>query len=131
MSRTAFWLISIFLLACTGNEKTELPYYNEAEFTPMFLSRREAEQKVKHRIADFSFTDQQGRSFSNNDVDGKIHVANFFFTRCGSICPKMTNNLLAVQKEFAKDKDFVMVSYSVTPWQDSTEALNYLRISMV
>jgi protein SCO1/2 len=56
-------------------------------------------------------------------VDGKIYVADFFFTRCGSICPKMTNNIGLLQKYFKDNKDVIFLSHSVTPEMDSVTVL--------
>jgi protein SCO1 len=124
MSRIACWLISIFFIACsTENKQPSLPYYNKADFTPMFLSKEEAKIQVTHTIGDFSMTDQQNKTITDKDINGKIHVANFFFSRCGTICPKMTNNLLLLQDAIAQNDDVVIISYSVTPWQDSAQAL--------
>ncbi|MCA6438439.1 MAG: SCO family protein, partial [Chitinophagaceae bacterium] len=74
-------------------------------------------------IAAFSFTDQHNQIINNQSINNKIHVANFIFTSCGSICPKMTNNLKLVDSAFANDKDVVLLSYSVTPWIDSVPRL--------
>ena len=50
-----------------------------------------------HAIADFSFINQNGKIITQKDYEGKIYVADFFFTTCGSICPKMTTNLVEIQ----------------------------------
>ncbi|MFX5595408.1 SCO family protein, partial [Acinetobacter baumannii] len=70
-----------------------------------------------------SFTDQHNQIINNQSINNKIHVANFIFTSCGSICPKMTNNLKLVDSAFANDKDVILLSYSVTPWIDSVPRL--------
>lgn len=100
-----------------------MPYYNTPDFTPQFINANEAGQKITHRLAPFLFQDQDGESISNKTIGGKIHVANFMFTSCGSICPKMTDNLAAVSKAFEKDSAVVLLSYSVTPWIDTKEKL--------
>ncbi|MBC7758590.1 MAG: SCO family protein, partial [Phormidesmis sp. FL-bin-119] len=51
-------------------------------------------------------------------IEGKIHIANFIFTSCGSICPTMTKNLKIVSDSLRYLKDFILLSYSVTPWID-------------
>ena len=130
MPQTVFLRISILflvtgLVACYGkNDRVLLPYYNSPDFTPMFFtSDADATQKVKHTIAPFLFTDQHGKQISEKDVAGKIHVANFIFTRCVSICPVMTDHMKILQKEFQNNPDVVMLSYSVTPWIDSVNRL--------
>jgi protein SCO1/2 len=119
-------LISSFLLliSCENKpSKNALPYYNNPNFDPQFLDSLEAQKLIDHTIADFSMTDQHNKTVTQKDIEGKIHIANFFFTSCGSICPKMTNNLIAVQDKFRNEKDIVLLSYSVTPWQDSVPVL--------
>lgn len=100
-----------------------LPYYNTPDFTPQFLKQDEAEKTITHRISNFQFTDQDGQQVTQQTVNGKIHVASFFFTACGSICPKMISQLKRVQEAFAGDTNVVLLSYSVTPWLDSVPVL--------
>ncbi|RZM08420.1 MAG: SCO family protein, partial [Pedobacter sp.] len=78
---------------------------------------------IPHTIADFSFKDQNGATISQKDIEGKIHIADFFFTSCGVICPTMTKHLKMVEKAFPNDKKLVLLSYSVTPWIDSVARL--------
>jgi protein SCO1/2 len=122
MFRTAFLSISILLFSCS--DEHHLPYYNTPDFSPQFISQKLASKEIKHQIKDFSFTDQNNKTISQREVEGKIHVANFFFTNCGLICPKMTNNLKLVQKEFANDAHVAILSFSVTPWIDDVAKLN-------
>jgi len=121
---TIIFSVLVLLWGCSGNRVSELPYYNSPDFTPLWVSKSDAEKL--HKIADFSFTDQDGKRVTAGDLRGKIHVANFFFTTCPGICPTMTNNLLKLQKEFGKSDDLKLVSYSVMPWSDSVSSLkNY------
>lgn len=101
-----------------------LPYYNTPDFTPQFLNRDEAEKTITHRISGFQFTDQDGQPITQQTVSGKVYVAAFFFTACGSICPKMITQLKRVQDAFAGDTGVVLLSYSVTPWLDSVPVLH-------
>lgn len=123
-----FLFISIFLVACHQEIKQEekpLPYYNSPSFTPLFLnSQAEINKKAPHTIGDFSFLDQHHQKITQKDIEGKIHVANFIFTSCGSICPVMTANFKILQDTFRNDKNVVLLSYSVTPWIDNVKRLN-------
>lgn len=115
------------LLACERSSTTggsELPYFNSPDFTPIWLGDADSvKQKITHRIADFSFLDQTGQPITQTSVTGKIYVANFFFTACPSICPKMTNLLKAVQDTFQNEPRVALLSFSVTPWIDSIPRL--------
>ncbi|MBK0382338.1 SCO family protein [Pedobacter sp. SD-b] len=139
MYRTVFLRISFFcflfsLLACADNDKTErLPYYNSPDFTPIFLKTDdEANRKITHQIANFSCIDQHGNIITQKDIIGKVHVASFIFTSCGSICPIITKNMKLLQNEFKNDKNVVMLSYSVTPWIDDVERLKvYAQVNKI
>ena len=76
-----------------------------------------------HTIADFSFTNQNGKTITQKDYEGKIYVADFFFTTCGSICPKMTANLFDVQKAIANNPKVMLLSHTVFPEIDSVPVL--------
>jgi protein SCO1/2 len=121
------WIVLFLLLAsaCKPDAKERaLPYFNTPDFTPMFLSStNERNTKVTHTIGAFSFKDQDGNTVTNDAVKGKVHVANFIFTSCGSICPKMTNSMNKVSDAFIKNDKVVLLSFSVTPWIDTEEVL--------
>ena len=127
MFRTVYLtLISCLLLHCKPVEKDlfVLPYYNEPTFTPLFLSDpSEVQKQVTHRIGDFSFLNQDSVGIDQGLIEGKIHVANFIFTSCGSICPVMTKNFKLVGDSLANNDAVVFLSYSVTPWIDSPSVL--------
>ncbi|CAN5332047.1 SCO family protein [soil metagenome] len=129
MYQTVFSKINLIiavmmLIGCSSKQTaSHLPYYNQPDFTPLFLSSSQANNAVPHTIGSFSFTDQHGKLITDNDVKGKIHIANFMFTACGSICPVMTKHLKLLQQEFGNDTNVVLLSYSVTPWRDSVPKL--------
>lgn len=78
---------------------------------------------VFHQIPAFDLIDQNGQPFSSAKTKGKIYVADFFFTRCGTICPKLSTNLTRVQSLFANDPNILIVSHSVDPKHDSSAVL--------
>jgi protein SCO1/2 len=116
----------IFLFAACKNEVKEiqLPYYNKPDFTPIFLHQGEDPMiEIPHTIGGFALTNQHGMKVENSMLKNKIHVANFFFTGCGSICPSMMEKMKKVNKSFYNDSNVVFLSYSVTPWRDSVQRL--------
>jgi protein SCO1/2 len=127
MYRIVFLLLSsLFIFSCADKkiDSIELPYYNEPDFTPMFIKNKlEVSQKIKHIIADFSFLNQDSIFINQKRIEGKIHVANFIFTTCGSICPVMTRNMKIVSDSLVSNKDLVFLSFSVTPWIDNPKIL--------
>lgn len=115
----------IFLFCCKQKVNDEvIPYYNSPNFNPIFITDEKlVKQKINHQIANFSFKNQNNKTITQKDIEGKIHVANFFFTSCGSICPIMTNNLKKIDSTFSDDNNIALLSYSVTPWIDSVTVL--------
>ena len=76
-----------------------------------------------HRITDFKLTNQHGGTTTTKNWENKIVVADFFFTRCPSVCPKMTSSLKKVQAATANNNDVFIASFTVDPENDSTAVL--------
>jgi len=76
-----------------------------------------------HTIADFSFTNQNGKTITQADYKDKIYIADFFFTTCPTICPIMTKNMEAIQSKIINDPEVLLLSHSVTPQIDSVAQL--------
>ncbi len=116
-------LLCLIWLGCS-TRPTPLPYYNTPDFMPLFIDHSTAvDMQVKHSIANFEATNQHGEKITADDLRGKVHVANFMFTRCSSICPIMTNNLKTLADAYKNEVRFSLLSFSVTPWMDSIPAL--------
>ncbi|MEC5171369.1 SCO family protein [Chryseobacterium nepalense] len=116
-------LIVFLLLFSCRQKKQDVPYYNTPDFEPQFLSKEEASDKINHTIQNFSFVDQDNRVITDKITDHKIHIASFIFTSCGSICPNMIRNLKLVDRKYKNDPDVILLSFSVTPWIDTSEKL--------
>ena len=107
-----------------------LPYYNTADFTPIFITDTDSiSLKIEHTIGDFKLTNQNNHSITQQEIVGKIHVANFFFTGCGSICPGMMDKMKKLNTSFGDSSGVVFLSYSVTPWRDSVARLKEYAIT--
>lgn len=76
-----------------------------------------------HVVGDFLFTNQLGAEITQADLQGKIYVTDFFFTTCGSICPKMTKQLQRIQTEFKTDENLKILSHTVNPSFDTVEVM--------
>ena len=100
-----------------------LPFINKPDFTPEWIYKTDADYKSIHTIPPFSFTNQNDESVSEKTVSGKIYVADFIFTKCGSICPKMTANMGLLQDKYKNDGEVLLLSHSVTPETDSVPVL--------
>ena len=116
-------MIVIFLFFQALKPKKTLPIYNPADVNPELVDSTVQYIQKYHTIADFSFTNQNGKTITQKDYEGKIYVADFFFTTCGSICPIMTTNMLDIQKAFATNPKVMMLSHTVLPETDSVPVL--------
>jgi protein SCO1 len=96
-----------------------LEVINPSDVNKKLVDPSVAHIKEGHTIGDFSFTNQLGEEITKEDVKGKIYVADFFFTTCGGICPKMTVQLQRIQTEFADDPELLILSHTVNPSYDS------------
>ncbi len=108
--------------------KKMLPIYNPSMVNPELVDSTVQYISKYHAIADFSFTNQNGKIITQKDYEGKIYVADFFFTTCGSICPKMTTNLVEIQKAFINNPKVMLLSHTVFPETDSVSVLKKYAI---
>jgi protein SCO1/2 len=121
-----FFVLSVIIVTIiynTLNVYQPLPIYQPAMVSTELVDSTIQYQKKYHKIADFSLTNQNGETITQNDYKGKIYVADFFFTTCQTICPIMTNNMAKIQEELINDTDVLLLSHSVTPEIDSVEQL--------
>ncbi|MGB0897060.1 MAG: SCO family protein [Flavobacteriaceae bacterium] len=84
--------------------------------------------KKKHHIADFSLTNQNGDTITQETYNNKIYVADFFFTTCGTICPIMTTNMKKIQQAILLDDEVMLLSHTVTPEIDTVAQLKRYAI---
>lgn len=108
-----------FILRPSG----ELPVYHPAQLDPRLVDPSLNGAKGEHRIADFDLIDQFGDRFTLADVGQRIIVADFFFTTCATICPKMSRQLGRVQEAYRNEERLILLSHSVTPEIDSVPVL--------
>ena len=98
----------------------------EQSFTELPILGPKDEKKTGeeryHHIPDFKLIDQFGDTVTNERFDGKVYIADFFFTHCPTICPVMTSNLRKIQKKYDPG-EVAIASYSVDPKRDSSKRL--------
>ena len=120
-------IFTLLLSACTQKQASfpiqeGIPYFHSPDFTPIWISAK-AQLDTLHILSDFNFKNQKGETISSKNFKGRIHVANFFFTICPSLCPKIMGNMMTIQKEFKNDENVLIASYSVMPERDSVSVL--------
>ncbi len=123
---TVLFLLSaviVYLFYNALQPKRILAVYQPSMVNPELVDSTVQEIRKYHTIADFSLTNQNGETVTQNSYKDKIYVADFFFTTCPTICPIMTKNMAAIQKQVLSDSDVLLLSHSVTPEIDSVTQL--------
>ena len=100
-----------------------LPIYQPAQVNPELVDSSIQYQKKYHKINNFTLVNQNGARITQADYDGKIYVADFFFTTCQTICPIMTEHMYEIQQKTLSDPEILLLSHSVTPEIDSVAQL--------
>ncbi|SHL33813.1 SCO family protein [Flavobacterium saccharophilum] len=118
-----FSVVTISLFYSALKPQKTLPIYNPADVNPELVDSTIQYKSKYHTIADFSFVNQNGDTITQKNYEGKIYVADFFFTTCGSICPKMSTNLSEVQKAVLNNPKVLLLSHTVFPEVDSVSVL--------
>ncbi len=117
-----FSVIPALSLSCGGGEK-KLPIMGERDWTERQVDGKTVTDTIYHSIPAFSFTDQYGDTVTESDVEGKIYIADFFFTSCPTICPVMKKNMLKVYKSVNGMNDVAILSHTIDPAHDTPEVL--------
>ncbi len=115
--------IGIFIAYRMILNNQTLPIYNPAMINPQLVDQSKKGVTKNHRIANFSLINQEGEPFSQEDLEGKYYVTDFFFTTCPDICIDMSSQLARVQKANINREDFLIVSHTVMPEHDNPEVL--------
>ena len=121
-------VIIIFLIYNALKPQKKLPIYQPSMVNTELVDENIQHIKKYHTIGDFKLLNQNGKIITQKAYEGKIYIADFFFTTCPSICPIMTGNMVRIQEEIINDKDVMLLSHSVTPQIDSVPKLKEYAI---
>ena len=105
-----------------------LPVYQPSAVSAALVSQEIRHQKKYHTISNFSLTNQNGQTVTQDTYKGKIYVADFFFTTCQTICPIMTSNMVELQDKLANNPDVLLLSHTVMPEIDTVAQLKKYAI---
>lgn len=117
-----YYFIFFLFLSCVESSNEDLPILGPSDFKGELVDNN-VNKLQSHFVSDFELINQNGDTITNNNYEDKIYVVDFFFTRCGSICPIMTNNMKKIQDEFLKNDKLMLLSISVTPNIDNVATL--------
>jgi len=116
-------VLGLVMIAVGCRQSTSLPYYGDRTLTPHFVADNSPALDTLHRVGDFSFVDQRGRSVTRRTVNDKIVVASFFYASCRQLCPTLRSQLQRVQATFRDDDAVLILSHTIAPESDSVEVL--------
>ncbi len=121
-------VLSVIILSLFYNAlkpEKQLPIYTPAMVNPELVDSLEQHQnnKMKYKIAEFSFQNQNNKTITQKEYENVIYVADFFFTTCPTICPIMTDNMVWLQDKIKDMPNVKLLSFSVTPDIDTPEVL--------
>ena len=86
---------------------------------------------VINNVQEFSFINQDGKVVTQRDVEGKVYVAEYFFTTCKGICPKMNANMRRVFDAYKDEPGFMILSHTCMPETDSVPLLKAYEEQMI
>ena len=111
-------LIPLFLVigACSLQQSEDsLPIFGNTLY--------QENDTIYHTIQDFKLMDQDSAFITNESMSDQIYVADFFFTSCPTICPKMKAQMLRVYKEFEGNDQVAILSHTIDPTYDTIPLL--------
>ncbi|WP_192820213.1 SCO family protein [Rufibacter sp. LB8] len=112
------------LAGCTqGENEKALPILGPREPQVKLVNGQEQVDTLYHSIPDFAFLNQDSALVTPKTVEGKIYVADFFFTSCPSICPKMKSQMLRVYEKYKDNPRVALLSHSIDPTHDTVAVL--------
>jgi protein SCO1/2 len=123
MRKLLFGAIAVVLFNSCESKQTKLPVLGNREAVTKTVDGKKVTDTAYATIPDFKFVNQYADTITGKSLDGKIYVADFFFTTCPSICPVMHRNMLNVYKEFKSDDNFRIISHTIDPKYDTIPVL--------
>ena len=121
MSKKGWFYTDFFVLLAVGF------YFMLVKIIPGYNKRGVAPVSF---VRPFSFSNQDGEKVTEKSVAGKVYVAEYFFTTCKGICPKMNNNMRMVYDALKDEKDFLILSHTCDPDTDSVQQMKKYADSM-
>lgn len=101
----------------------KLKIYKPSDINPKLVDESVRNYQLEHSVAEFELYSQDADTINLSSVNGAIYVADFFFTTCGNICPKMTTQMKILHDFYLADEDIMFVSHTVYPEEDSVDVL--------
>jgi protein SCO1/2 len=129
------FILFIILIACNQSEKKVrvLPYVGNFDIVYSMVNGKEVADTVYPKMIDFSYFNQDSLEVKSSEMKGKIWIADFFFTSCPTICPKMTEQMKRLNG-MTKDinENIQYMSFSINPKYDTpTQLRKYIQVHKI
>ncbi|QOI96253.1 MAG: SCO family protein [Flammeovirgaceae bacterium] len=119
-----YFIVVLFLWSCQAEKEKPLPIFGHREVVVNEVNGQKVVDTVYHTIADFEFVNQDSALVTNRTFENKIYVADFFFTSCRTICPKMKTQMLRVYDSIQSMPDVLILSHTIDPEHDDVARLH-------
>lgn len=118
------WLVGLLMvLAGCGSADDKLPILGQREAVTKIVDGKSVTDSTYQSIPDFRFISQYGDTITAKTLENKIYVADFFFTSCPTICPKMKVQLKRVYEKYKGNPELMLLSHTIDPAHDSVAVL--------
>ena len=127
-------LVAYFIVKNKSETAVHMPrHYLPDSIVTVTKNGKRVNDTVWHRLPNFSLTNQEGKTITLDSLKGKIIIADFFFTHCPTICPRLTTNMKRLAESIHNgqrvgdrtNKKVHFLSFSIDPERDSVERLKY------
>lgn len=122
-----FSITSITLIACglenQKNKKAEFPILGRKQYVEKIVDGKTVTDTVDHTIPDFKLVNQDSNWVTPETFEGKVYVADFFFTSCPTICPTMKKEMLRVYEAYKDNDEVAIISHTIDPEYDTVALL--------
>jgi protein SCO1/2 len=122
IDKVKFYILAMLALWGCNND-TKLPILGERDWTTKTVNGKEVTDTIYNVIPPFTFINQNGDTVTEKITEGKIYVADFFFTTCPTICPVMKRQMIKIYNEYKGNEDVMILSHSIDPEHDTPQVL--------
>lgn len=123
------YLFLFCLSACSNNNKI-LPVLGERTLVEKNVEGKKVIDTVFHSIGNFSFKNHEGKVITEKTIEGKVYIADFFFTACPTICPVVKKEMMRINNKYQNNADFVILSHSIDSKRDTVGRLAWYANKM-
>ncbi len=129
------FILLITLLSCNQSEKKVrvLPYVGNFDIVYSMVNGKEVADTVYPKMIDFRYFNQDSVEVKSSEMKGKIWIADFFFTSCPTICPKMTEQMKRLNGMTKDINEHIQyMSFSINPKYDTpTQLTKYIQVHKI